>query len=98
MFFDDPVAAFANITVALGPAGRLVMMVWQEHEHNEWSVAIEGALGRGGSPVPAREAREPFSLADQDAVAAVLGVAGFGEAPSPMSTGPSTTVRTSRRP
>src|SRR4029450_10612315 len=79
MFFDDPVAAFANIAVALRPAGRLVMMVWQEHEHNEWSMAIERALGREGSPVPAPEAREPFSLADQDTVEAILGAAGFGE-------------------
>ena len=80
MFFDDPVAAFTNIAVALRPAGRLVMMVWQEHEHNEWSVAIEQALGREGPPVPAPEAREPFSLADQDTVEAILGAAGFGEA------------------
>lgn len=82
MFFDDPAAAFANIAVALRPGGRLVMMVWQEHEHNEWSVAIERALGREGegSPVPAPEAREAFSLADQDTVEAILGAAGFGEA------------------
>jgi SAM-dependent methyltransferase len=80
MFFDDPVAAFANIAVALRPAGRLVMMVWQEHEHNEWSVTIERALGGAGSPVPAPEAGEPFSLADQDTVEAILGAAGFGEA------------------
>ena len=80
MFFDDPVAAFTNIAVALRSAGRLVMMVWQEHEHNEWSVVIEGALGREGSPVTAPEAREPFSLADQDTVEAILGAAGFGAA------------------
>jgi hypothetical protein len=29
MFFDDPVAAFTHIAVALRSAGRLVMMVWQ---------------------------------------------------------------------
>jgi len=80
MFFDDPVAAFTNIAAALRPAGRLVMMVWQEHEDNEWSVAIERALGRAGSPSPAPEGREPFSLADQDTVEAILGAAGFGEA------------------
>jgi SAM-dependent methyltransferase len=79
MFFDDPVAAFANIGVALRPAGRLVMMVWQGHEHNEWSVTIERALGREGSPLPAPQARDPFSLADQDTVEAILGAAGFGE-------------------
>ena len=80
MFFDDPVAAFANIAAALRPAGRLVMMVWRDHEQNEWSVAIERALGGEGSPPPAPEAREPFSLADRDTVEAVLGAAGFGEA------------------
>jgi SAM-dependent methyltransferase len=80
MFFDDPVAAFTNIAAALRPAGRLVMMVWQEHEHNEWSVAIERALGGEGSPVPVPEGREAFSLADRDAVEAILGAAGFGEA------------------
>ena len=80
MFFDDPVAAFANIAAALRPAGRLVIMVWQEHEHNEWSVTIERALGREGSPVPAPAGREAFSLADQDTVGTILGAAGFGKA------------------
>ena len=79
MFFDDPVAAFTNIAVAVRPAGRLVMMVWQEHERNEWSVAIERALGHGGQD-PAPEGREPFSLADPDTVEAILGAAGFGRA------------------
>jgi SAM-dependent methyltransferase len=82
MFFDDPVAAFANIAVALRLAGRLVMMVWRKHEHNEWSVAIDRALGRegSGSPLPAPEAQDPFSLADPGTVEAILGAAGFGEA------------------
>jgi SAM-dependent methyltransferase len=80
MFFDDPVAAFANIALALRPAGRLVMMVWQAHEQNEWSLTIERALGQEGSPAPAPEGREAFSLADRDTVEAVLGAAGFGEA------------------
>jgi SAM-dependent methyltransferase len=80
MFFDDPIAAFANVAVALRPAGRLVMMVWQAHERNEWNVAIERALAPEGSPVPAPDGREPFSLGDQDTVEAILGAAGFGEA------------------
>src|SRR5215207_194421 len=46
MFFDDPVAAFANIRRTLRPAGRLVMMVWQPHERNEWDVAIHQSLAR----------------------------------------------------
>jgi SAM-dependent methyltransferase len=79
MFFDDPVAAFANIAAALRPGGRLVMLVWQEHEMNEWSVAIERALGREGSPYPALEGWDPFSLADRDMVQAILGAAGLAE-------------------
>jgi SAM-dependent methyltransferase len=55
MFFLDPVAAFANIGRALRPAGRLVTMVWQGHEQNEWSLAIEEALG-ASSDEPASEA------------------------------------------
>lgn len=47
MFFDDPVAAFANVGRALRPAGRLVMMVWQASDRNEWEVAIRQALAEG---------------------------------------------------
>src|SRR5699024_12080336 len=39
MFFADPVAAFGNVARALRPGGRLVMLVWQAREHNEWAVA-----------------------------------------------------------
>ncbi len=49
MFFPDPVTAFANVGRALRPAGRLVMMVWQAPERNEWEVAISQSLaGTGG--------------------------------------------------
>jgi ubiquinone/menaquinone biosynthesis C-methylase UbiE len=46
MFFADPVAAFRNIRAALKDDGRLVMMVWQSHESNEWSVAIQQGPAR----------------------------------------------------
>jgi SAM-dependent methyltransferase len=51
MFFDDPAAAFANIRQALHPAGRLLMMVWQAHERNEWDVAIHQSLAAAESGV-----------------------------------------------
>jgi SAM-dependent methyltransferase len=78
MFFDDPGAAFANIRQALRPAGRLVMMVWQAHERNEWDVAIHQSLTAAGGPaaVPAG-GQEAFSLADPPAVTALLQAAGF---------------------
>jgi SAM-dependent methyltransferase len=37
MFFSDPAAAFANIAAALRPEGRLVLLVWQRREDNEWA-------------------------------------------------------------
>jgi SAM-dependent methyltransferase len=78
MFFRDPVAAFTNIGVGLRIAGRLLMMVWQGHEQNEWSVSIERALAAtGGSPLPASEGLDPFSLSDPATVRRVLGAAGF---------------------
>jgi SAM-dependent methyltransferase len=78
MFFRDPLAAFANIGRALRPAGRLVMMVWQGHEQNEWSLAIEEALG-GSRDAPASEAPDPFSLADPAKVEGILDAAGFSD-------------------
>jgi SAM-dependent methyltransferase len=78
MFFDDPVAAFANIGRALRPAGRLVMMVWQGHERNEWDVAIQGSLeGFQGSVAVAPKGPDPFSLANPTAVEGILDAAGF---------------------
>ena len=78
MFFNEPAAAFTNIRRALRPHGRLVMMVWQAHDLNEWDVAIRQSLG--GSDTPAAldpPAPDPFSLADPQAVTDVLETAGF---------------------
>jgi SAM-dependent methyltransferase len=78
MFFRDPIAAFTNIGRGLRRAGRLLMMVWQSHERNEWSVSIERALATTvGSPVPAPEGLDPFSLADPATVRRVLDAVGF---------------------
>jgi len=80
MFFDDPVAAFANIGRALRPAGRLVMMVWQAHERNEWDVAIHQSLEAAeGAVASAFEGPDPFSLADPPNVREILLAAGFAD-------------------
>jgi ubiquinone/menaquinone biosynthesis C-methylase UbiE len=80
MFFDDPAAAFINIRRALRPAGRLVMMVWQAHELNEWIVAINRALETTTAPVADVSGRlNPFSLADPTAVTEILEAAGFAD-------------------
>lgn len=78
MFFDDPVAAFANIGRALRPAGRLVMMVWQARERNEWDVAIHRSLEAAVGPMAgAPGGPDPFSLADPPTVEEILQAAGF---------------------
>jgi SAM-dependent methyltransferase len=78
MFFGDPVAAFANISRSLRPAGRLVMMVWQPNERNEWDVAIHQSIAGSEAPVAAASAGlDPFSLADPPTVEQILGAAGF---------------------
>jgi SAM-dependent methyltransferase len=80
MFFDDPVAAFANIARALRPAGRLVMMVWQGHERNQWAVAIRRSLEGFQQPAAVAGAGpDPCSLADPATVAGILDAAGFAE-------------------
>jgi SAM-dependent methyltransferase len=76
MFFADPVAAFGNIGCALRPGGRLVLMVWQAREHNEWSAAIRAAIG-GDAELPPPPAGGPFSLADQAVASGILAAAGF---------------------
>lgn len=73
MFFADPLAAFRNIARAARPGGRLVMMVWQGRERNEWATAIQQALGAS----PPLGPLNAFSLADAPAVESLLATAGF---------------------
>ena len=81
MFFADPRAAFANIRRALRPAGRLVMIVWQASERNDWEVAIRQALaGPDGAAATVSGGPDPFSLADPAAVQETLEAAGFASA------------------
>jgi SAM-dependent methyltransferase len=75
MFFSDPPAAFANIASALRPEARLVLLVWQQYEHNEWARAIDAAVG--GAAQPPQPGADPFSLGDARATAAILEAAGF---------------------
>ena len=80
MFFADPKAAFANVGRGLRPLARLVMMVWQDHERNEWSVAIERALSEPGEAVQRSEhPPDIFSMADPAHVERILDYAGFSK-------------------
>jgi SAM-dependent methyltransferase len=79
MFFDDPVAAFTNIGRALRPAGRLVMLVWQPGERNEWDAAIRRALAGSEGSVAGASGPDPFSLGDPPTVERILTAAGFAD-------------------
>jgi len=76
MFFADPVAAFTNIGSALRPAARLVMLVWQERDRNEWATVIRETLTAAGAKPGGPD---PFSLADPTVTEGILAAAGFSE-------------------
>ena len=74
MFFADPVAAFTNIARALRPGARLVQLVWQHSDRQQWSEVIPDVFGHDPAPTPAAD---PFSLADPTTVEAIMTAAGF---------------------
>ncbi|MFO0679928.1 MAG: class I SAM-dependent methyltransferase [Polyangiaceae bacterium] len=80
MFFDDPVAAFANLRTALRPGGRLAFVCWRPMSENP-SFTLPLEAGRPflvEPPVPpAPGAPGPFAFAETGRVATLLASAGF---------------------
>jgi SAM-dependent methyltransferase len=76
MFFSDPVAAFTNIARAVRPGARLVMLVWQRRDDNEWAVAIGRAIDR---PTQQGDGLDPFCLGAPRATEDILDRAGFAD-------------------
>jgi len=77
MFFSDPVAAFSNVARALRARARLVLLVWQRRDHNEWATAIDTALRGPDRPSTPANAADPFSLGDPATTRRILDGAGF---------------------
>lgn len=80
MFFDDPVAAFANLRDSVKPEGRMVFACWQALSENDWARApLETALPLLPAPPapPPPGAPGPFAFADKDRVASILTDAGW---------------------
>ena len=81
MFFEDPVAAFANIRSAMNPAGRLAFCCWQPRAVNPFmTVPAMAALELLPAPpqLPPR-APGPFAFEEADYVDAVLKEAGYAD-------------------
>jgi SAM-dependent methyltransferase len=80
MFFDEPVAAFANMRKALKPNGRLACLTWRGTSENEAASMPELASAPDIiAPARSPEAPGPFSFADSARVKRILMQAGFKE-------------------
>ena len=79
MFFDDPVAAFANIRRATAPGGRLTFVCWRGFSANPmFHLGTSIVLARlETSPMPAPGAPGPMAFEDPDRVRRILGDAGW---------------------
>ncbi|QBE63279.1 class I SAM-dependent methyltransferase [Pseudoduganella lutea] len=79
MFFDDPVAAFANLRLAVRSGGTLRFFAWRTAEENPFMTAAERAVGAQLPPQPPRKADDPgqFSFADARRVHGILAAAGW---------------------
>jgi SAM-dependent methyltransferase len=79
MFFDNPVAAFANLHGALKPTGRLVFACFRSMAENPWVLeplkAVQHLLPPSSPPGP--EEPGQFAFADPDRVRRILAAAGF---------------------
>jgi len=79
MFFDESVAAFANLHAALRPEGRLAVLCWRTLSENAW-IARPLDLVRPLVPEPAPtppDAPGPFRFAEAGRLAGILAAAGF---------------------
>ena len=79
MFFDDPVAAFANLRRAAADGAALCCFVWRSPLENPFMTEAERAAAPLIPALPAREPDAPgqFAFADRARVAAVLERSGW---------------------
>jgi SAM-dependent methyltransferase len=81
MFFDEPIAAFANLRRATQHGGRIVFVCWQPMTANPW-LLVPGAALAEHVPLPAPRSPDApgmFALADPSRVRAILTGAGWRE-------------------
>jgi SAM-dependent methyltransferase len=79
MFFDDPVAAFANLRRASLPEAGLACIVWRGRQDNPFMTAAERAAAPLLPEAPPRDPAAPgqFAFADPGRVEGILSTAGW---------------------
>ena len=80
MFFEDPVAAFANIRKSLKPGGRLVFACWQPGIRNTWCVVpvlVPFMANPPGPPSAGPPPPGPFAFGEPAYVRGILHGSGF---------------------
>ncbi len=80
MFFDDPLAAFANLVRWLAPNGRFAFAAWGTPAGNPWITTVrEVVAGVIALPPADLEAPGPFRYADAGKLLTLLERAGYGD-------------------
>jgi SAM-dependent methyltransferase len=79
MFFDAPVAAFANLRTGLKPGGRMAFVCWRTPPENPWASAPLMAAKPFLPDQPPADplAPGPFAFSDAKRVEAILSDSGF---------------------
>jgi SAM-dependent methyltransferase len=79
MFFDDPVAAFANLRQAATSDAQLRVIAWRSGAENPFMTTAERAAAPMLPNLPARRQGGPgqFAFADRERVAAILSESGW---------------------
>lgn len=80
MFFDDPVAAFANMHAGMAAQGRMAFFCWRSPPECELIALPMQAIGpylKEASPVPEQDAPGPFAFQDADRLTRLLKEAGW---------------------
>jgi SAM-dependent methyltransferase len=81
MFFDAPVAAFANMRTALKPGGRIAFVCWRTPPENPWASAplMAAKPFLPEQPPPDPLAPGPFAFADPKRLEGILLQSGFSD-------------------
>lgn len=80
MFFNDPVAAFANLGRAVAPKGRIGFVCWRTMRENPTFTIPLAAAATAGLPLPEPgdpHAPGPCAFADRDRLESILRDAGW---------------------